>query len=221
MRKWGFKLLVGLVILLLAGIIGSFVYLIKARMQLVEFRFQIETIMTAASMAVDEWDLPTMDKEDAEADGGSVVGGAEAGGVVGSIAGGVAVDDAAAGAAVDGAEATEFVLPDLSKAIVAEYKGTRTFIVPGNYRALLYYLELDPAMTLFRRPKRSEAIRIDICGIATVYAAPLNASGERVLVELQVDGKTFVMQVHGYEHWEKLLACCTKGTYHDENVPLP
>ena len=119
------------------------------------------------------------------------------------------------------AEATEFVLPDLSKAIVAEYKGTRTFIVPGNYRALLYYLELDPAMTLFRRPKRSEAIRIDICGIATVYAAPLNASGERVLVELQVDGKTFVMQVHGYEHWEKLLACCTKGTYHDENVPLP
>lgn len=212
MRKWGFKLLVGFVILLLAGIIGSFVYLIKARMQLVEFRFQIETIMTAASMAVDEWDLPTMDKEDAEADGGSVVGG---------VAGGAAVDGAEAGDVAGGAEATEFVLPDLSKAIVAEYKGTRTFIVPGNYRALLYYLELDPAMTLFRRPKRSEAIRIDICGIATVYAAPLNASGERVLVELQVDGKTFVMQVHGYEHWEKLLACCTKGTYHDENVPLP
>ncbi|MBR1813923.1 MAG: hypothetical protein IJ773_08895 [Lachnospiraceae bacterium] len=220
MRKWGFKLLVGFVILLLAGIIGSFVYLVQARMQLVEFRFQIESIMTAASMAVEEWDLPTSDKEDAEADGGSVVGGAEAGGVVGSVAGGVAVDDAAAGAAVDGAEVGEFVLPDLSKAIVTEYQGTRTFIVPGNYRALLYYLELDPAMTLFRRPKRSEAIRIDICGIATVYAAPLNASGERVLVELQVDGETFVMQVHGYEHWEKLLACCTTGTYHDENVPL-
>ena len=206
MRKWGFKLLVGLVILLLAGIIGSFVYLIKARMQLVEFRFQIETIMTAASMAVDEWDLPKTESGEASE--------------AGDVAGGAAIDGAEVGDVAGDAEATEFVLPDLSKAIVAEYQGTRTFIVPGNYRALLYYLELDPAMTLFRRPKRSEAIRIDICGIATVYAAPLNASGERVLVELQVDGKTFVMQVHGYEHWEKLLACCTKGTYHDENVPL-
>ena len=217
MRKWGFKLLVGFVILLLAGIIGSFVYLIKARMQLVEFRFQIETIMTAASMAVDEWDLPKKESGEASEAGDVAVDGAEAGGV----AGGAAVDGAEVGDVAGDAEATEFVLPDLSKAIVAEYQGTRTFIVPGNYRALLYYLELDPAMTLFRRPKRSEAIRIDICGIATVYAAPLNASGERVLVELQVDGKTFVMQVHGYEHWEKLLACCTKGTYHDENVPLP
>ena len=207
MRKWGFKLLVGFVILLLAGIIGSFVYLIKARMQLVEFRFQIETIMTAASMAVDEWDLPKTESGEASE--------------AGDVAGGAAIDGAEVGDVAGDAEATEFVLPDLSKAIVAEYQGTRTFIVPGNYRALLYYLELDPAMTLFRRPKRSEAIRIDICGIATVYAAPLNASGERVLVELQVDGKTFVMQVHGYEHWEKLLACCTKGTYHDENVPLP
>ena len=76
MRKWGFKLLVGFVILLLAGIIGSFVYLIKARMQLVEFRFQIETIMTAASMAVDEWDLPKTESGETDTDGSVGTGGA-------------------------------------------------------------------------------------------------------------------------------------------------
>ena len=218
MRKWGFKLLYIVVVLILVGCIGSVVYLVKARMQLVEFRFQIESLFVAASMASEEWEVPdegNADKIDGKADpegnANGINGSADLNGDMDGIDGSANAEDHSS---------FDTVLPDLSKAIVASYGGTRTLIAPGNYRALLYYLELDPAMRLISHPDRKKAVRIDICDLATIYAAPMDASGEKVLVELQTKDQTFLMQVHGFNHWEQLLACCTEGTYHDENIPL-
>lgn len=109
---------------------------------------------------------------------------------------------------------------DADKAVIAEYEGKRYVIAPGNYLALSSYVRKDAAMPLIPRLDEKNALRITFCGEAEMLAAPADASGDRVLVRLKSMGQTFHMHIRGGNLWPSLVACCTKGTYHDLNVPL-
>lgn len=106
------------------------------------------------------------------------------------------------------------------KAVIAEYEGKRYIIVPGNYLALSSYLRKDAVMLLLPRLDESKAIKIVFCGEAEMLLAPADDTGDRVLIRLRSRGQTFHMHTRGGNQWQSLVACCTKGTYHDENIPL-
>ena len=109
---------------------------------------------------------------------------------------------------------------DPDKAVIAEYNGQKTVVVPGNYTALSYWLRKDAVNTLFFSMDREKALKLTVCGEAVLRIAPQDESGDVVLVELTTMGRTFRMRTDGGNQWQSILTCCTKGTYHDENIPL-
>ena len=111
-------------------------------------------------------------------------------------------------------------LTDPDRAIIAEYEGKSYLIVPGNYTALSFYLQQKAAMPLFQKPDMDKAVKIQICDLATIYAAPVDEKGEALLVQLETGSQRFVMRVSGYEHWNRFVKVFTEGTYHDDNIPL-
>ena len=160
-------LVVFTVIVLVLGI-GLLVYTIHTRTKGTEYQFQVDAILTAASVANAE-DPQTTD-------------------------------------------------PD--KAVIAEYEGRKTVVVPGNYLALSSYLRKDAVSLLFFSIDREKALRLTVCSEAVLYIAPQGDSSDVVLVELSTMGQTFHMRTDGGNQWKNLLNCCMKGTYHDENIPL-
>lgn len=122
---------------------------------------------------------------------------------------------AAATVANNGEPLTE---PD--RAVIAEYEGKHFVIVPGNYLALSSYLRKDAAVFPFRKPDPEKAIRITVCGEAQFLIAPADETGDVVLVELATQGNSFSMRTDGGNQWISLVNVCTKGTYHDDNIPL-
>ena len=106
------------------------------------------------------------------------------------------------------------------QAVISEYEGKKTVIVPGNYTALSSYLRKDAAMPPFLSVDQSRALKITVCEEAVFYAVPADESGDVVLVRLESGGKVFQMRTDGGNQWKSLLNCCTRGTYHDENSPL-
>ncbi len=111
-------------------------------------------------------------------------------------------------------------LTEESRAVIAEYEGQRYVIVPGNYTALASYLHRDPARPLLVSLKEEEALRITFCGEAMLLAVPADSSGDRVILRFTSGGKTLTMHLRGGNLWPNLLACCTVGSYHDQNIPL-
>lgn len=111
-------------------------------------------------------------------------------------------------------------IADEDKAVIAEYEGKRYVIAPGNYIALSSYVRKDAAMPLLPRLNESKAMKIVFCGEAEMLLAPADDTGDRVLIRLTSRGKTFHMHTRGGNLWTNLVACCTKGTYHDLNIPL-
>lgn len=111
-------------------------------------------------------------------------------------------------------------LTETDKAVIAEYDGQRTVIVPGNYTALSFYLRKDAAMPPFLNIDREKALKITVCDEAVIYAVPGDAGGDVVLVRLETGGNVFQMRTDGGNQWTSLLAVCTEGTYHDKNIPL-
>ena len=109
---------------------------------------------------------------------------------------------------------------DADKAVISEYEGKKYVIVPGNYTALSAYLRKDAAMPPFLNIDKTKALKITVCEEAVFYALPADESGDVVLVRLETNGTVFQMRTDGGNQWTSLLACCTKGTYHDDNIPL-
>ena len=162
------KILIILVILFLVGGIAFMIFSVHSRLQGTEYQFQIDAILTAASIANEE-DPATTDPE---------------------------------------------------KAVIAEYDGRKTVVVPGNYLALSSYLKKDSASMLFLSIDREKALKLTICGEAVIYAVPEKNNEDVVLLELTTMGQTFRMRTDGGNQWAKLLECCMKGTYHDENIVI-
>lgn len=111
-------------------------------------------------------------------------------------------------------------LTESDRAVIADYGGQRTVIVPGNYTALSFYLRKDAAMPPFLHIDREKALKITVCDEAVFYVIPEDTGGDIVLIRLETGGKVFQMRTDGGNQWASLLAVCTKGTYHDENIPL-
>ena len=109
---------------------------------------------------------------------------------------------------------------DPDRAVIAEYDGRKAVIVPNNYMALSSYLRKDSASMLFFSINREKAIKLTVCNEAVFYIAPQENSEDVAYVELSTMGQTFHMRTDGGNQWKNLLNCCTKGTYHDENIPL-
>ena len=111
-------------------------------------------------------------------------------------------------------------LTDPDKAVISEYDGKQTVIVPGNYTALSYYLRKDAYTHPFLNVDTQNALKITVCGDAVFYAVPVDDSGDKVVIRLETNGNVFQMHTDGGNQWDNLLAVCTKGTYHDDNIPL-
>ncbi len=114
----------------------------------------------------------------------------------------------------------EEVFTDPEHAVIAEHEGSRYVIVPGNYRALIYYLKKDAMMPILGRVDKTAALHISVCGLGSFWAVPTDDSGEHILVRLETGGQTLTMHCRGWKLWTDLVACCTGGTYHDDNIPL-
>ena len=110
---------------------------------------------------------------------------------------------------------------DEDKAVIAEYDGKRAAVSPGNYTALSSYLRKDAAAPLTVSIREAKALKLTVCNEAVLYAMPEDDSGDVVLIRLTTQGKTFRIRTDGGNLWENLTACCMKGTYHDDNMPLP
>ena len=106
------------------------------------------------------------------------------------------------------------------QAVIAEYDGKQTVVVPGNYQALSFYLREDAATLPFLSVDPSRALKITVCDEAVFLVVPQDESGDRVWITLTTQGKTFRVRADGGNLWPSLLSCCQKGTYHDENLPL-
>ena len=111
-------------------------------------------------------------------------------------------------------------LTDPDKAVISEYNGKQTVIVPGNYTALSYYLRKDAYTRPFLNVDKQNALKITVCDDAVFYAVPADESGDKVLIRLETNGNVFQMHTDGGNQWASLLECCTGGTYHDDNIPL-
>ena len=114
----------------------------------------------------------------------------------------------------------EELTDDPAKAVIASYAGQKAIIHPENYRQLAFYLREDCVMSLFSKADRNSALEITFCGEDRLWASPADNSGDRVVVHLETGGKTFNMRIRGGGLWANLVACCTRGTYLADNLPL-
>ena len=124
------------------------------------------------------------------------------------------------GVRIDTHPAGDITVSDPSLSVTAEYEGRKAVVVPGNYMALSSYLRKDAASMLFFSMDREKALKLTVCDIATIYIAPQNESGDVVLIELVTKNQVYHMRTDGGNQWDNLLACCMKGTYHDDNISL-
>ncbi len=122
---------------------------------------------------------------------------------------------AAAAVANEGKETTE-----ADRAVVAEYQGKRAVVVPGNYKALSYYLRMDAMMPPWGNVKEDQCLKITVCGEDDIFVMPAKGSADIILIRMTTGGKTFSMRARGGNLWTSLLSCAINGTYHDSNIPL-
>jgi len=163
----GFRILLVITILLLVFGIGFLIFSVHSRLITSEYMFQVDAVLSAASVA-------NQDEPLTEAD----------------------------------------------KAVIAEYEGQRNVIVPGNYKSLSFYLRKDAYAWPFINVDKEKALKVTVCNEAVFWILPKENDSDVVWVRLETGGKTFQMRTDGGNQWSSILAVCTKGTYHDENIPL-
>lgn len=162
-----FRILLIVTIFLLVAGIGFLIFSIHARLTTSEYMFQVDAVLSAASIANQNEPLTETDK-----------------------------------------------------AVIADYEGRRTVIVPGNYKALSSYLRKDAYLQPLQHIDKKNALKITVCDEAIFYIVPKNGDPDKVYVLLETNGRSFRMHASGGNQWSSLLAVCTKGTYHDDNIPL-
>ena len=108
---------------------------------------------------------------------------------------------------------------DAENAVIANYQGRSSVIVPENYKALQSYLRRDYAMPPFGKVKEEGALHISICGESHLYIQG-DKDGQGALLRLDTDGKSFLMHVTGGDLWEKILKIALEGRNDYPNIPL-
>ena len=114
----------------------------------------------------------------------------------------------------------EEIHTDADKAVISEYEGKRTVIIPDNYAALSSYLRKDAMRPLYARVDHQKALHLTVCTFAELFIQPANASGDRVTIEMTAGDQRFIMSARGGNLWPSLQSCCMKGTYRGENIIL-
>ena len=104
--------------------------------------------------------------------------------------------------------------------MISEYEGKQYVIVPGNYLALSSFLRKDAAMPPFLNIDREKALKIVVCDESVFYLIPEQNNSDVVLIRLEAGNRVFQMRTDGGNQWDSLLAVCTQGPYHDDNIPL-
>ena len=112
------------------------------------------------------------------------------------------------------------LIQDPALSVVSEWQGERWYVHPANYTAISSYIKRDAAMPLFFHMNEDEVLTITCCNDAVFRIAPSNDEGDAVDIELKTGGQTFRIHARGGILWPALLECSTRGTYHDQNLPV-
>ncbi|MBE5779128.1 MAG: hypothetical protein E7331_07340 [Clostridiales bacterium] len=108
---------------------------------------------------------------------------------------------------------------DEENAVIAEFNGKRSVIVPENYKSLQSYLRRDHAMPFLAFVNKDKALHISICGKSHLYIVG-DKDGQGALIRFESSGEKFTMHVTGGDLWQKILDVSLKGSYHGENIGL-
>lgn len=109
---------------------------------------------------------------------------------------------------------------DAENAVIANYQGRSSVIVPENYKALQSYLRRDHAMPPFGGVDADDALHISICTQSHLYITG-DKDGQGALIRFETAGKSFLMHVNGGDLWEKILTMALDGRSNMPNLPLP
>lgn len=108
---------------------------------------------------------------------------------------------------------------DEDRAVIAEYDGRRSVIVPENYKALQSYLRRDHAMPFLAFVNKDKALHVSICGQSHLYIVG-DKDGQGAMIRFESAGEKFTMHVTGGDLWQKILDVSLEGSYKAENIPL-
>lgn len=108
---------------------------------------------------------------------------------------------------------------DAENAVIAEYEGRRSVIVPENYKGLQSYLRRDHAMPFLAFVNKDEALHISICDTSHLYIIG-DKDGQGAMIRFETNGKNYTMHVTGGDLWQKILDVSLKGSYKAENILL-
>ena len=111
-------------------------------------------------------------------------------------------------------------LTEPDRAVIAAYEGKSFAVHPENYKMLSFYLRKDCAMPPWGNVNPENALEIVFCEEGRILAAPMNETGDQVLIQLETRGKKFTMHIRGGNVWSDLVRCCIQGTYKADNIPL-
>lgn len=112
--------------------------------------------------------------------------------------------------------ATEtFTDPD--RAVIINYNGQETILVPENYKALLSYLRRDHAMPFLSYLDKETALHISVCNKSHLFIQG-DRDGQGALIHFETAGKAYRMHVSGGDLWEKIVTICTKGRNNYPNL---
>lgn len=107
---------------------------------------------------------------------------------------------------------------DDARAVIAEYAGERSVIVPENYKLLSSYLKWSHAMPPLAFVDKEEALRITICADSRLYIEG-DDDGQGATVRFETGEDRFTMHVASVDLWEKILTLCLEGGK-TPNIPL-
>ena len=108
---------------------------------------------------------------------------------------------------------------DEENAVIAEYEGRRSVIVPENYKGLQSYLRRDHAMPFLAFVNKDNALHISICSQSHLYIVG-DKDGQGALIRFETNGEKYTMHVTGGDLWQKILDISLDGSYKAENILL-
>lgn len=108
---------------------------------------------------------------------------------------------------------------DEENAVIAEYEGRRSVIVPENYKGLQSYLRRDHAMPFLAFVNKDNALHISICNQSHLYIVG-DKDGQGAMIRFETNGEKYTMHVTGGDLWQKILDISLDGSYKAENILL-
>ena len=109
---------------------------------------------------------------------------------------------------------------DPEKAVIAEYDGVRTVIVPENYKALNTLLRKDCVMPLLPDSFKNAPLTITVCGQAVITIQPEKNSVDSAQIRFDTGTHTYCMRVSGGNVWTMLVQYATEGSNSYKNISL-